>query len=57
MYTSTFTFAKRQSDDEFHTLDKVIAQVSESTRLPCSTNADITIVVLGAFLVLAKRGQ
>jgi heme-degrading monooxygenase HmoA len=30
MYTSTFTFAKREFDDEFHALDKVIAQVAKS---------------------------
>lgn len=30
MYTSTFTFAKRQYDDEFHTLDNVIAQIAKS---------------------------
>ena len=31
MYTSTFTFAKREFDDEFHALDKVIAQIARST--------------------------
>jgi heme-degrading monooxygenase HmoA len=31
MYTSTFTFAKRQFDDEFHALDQVIAQIARST--------------------------
>jgi len=31
MYTSTFTFAKREYDDEFHALDKVIAQIARST--------------------------
>ena len=31
MYTSTFTFAKREFDDEFHALDAVIAQVARST--------------------------
>ena len=30
MYTATFTFAKRQFDDAFHTLDQVIAQVAKS---------------------------
>ena len=30
MYTSTFTFAKGQYDDEFHALDSVIAQVAKS---------------------------
>lgn len=30
MYTSTFTFAKGQYDDEFHALDNVIAQVAKS---------------------------
>ncbi|MDM0039310.1 antibiotic biosynthesis monooxygenase [Variovorax sp. J22G21] len=30
MYTSTFTFAKRQYDDEFHALDNVIAQIAKS---------------------------
>jgi heme-degrading monooxygenase HmoA len=31
MYMSTFTFAKRELDDDFHTLDGVIAQVARST--------------------------
>jgi len=31
MYTSTFTFAKREFDDEFHALDQVIAQVARAT--------------------------
>jgi len=31
MYTSTFTFAKREFDDEFHALDNVIAEVARST--------------------------
>lgn len=31
MYTSTFTFAKRKFDDEFHALDAVIAQIAAST--------------------------
>lgn len=30
MYTSTFTFAKGQYDDEFHALDTAIAQVARS---------------------------
>ena len=30
MYTSTFTFAKRQYDDEFHALDNVIAEIAKS---------------------------
>lgn len=30
MYTATFTFAKRQYDDEFHALDEVIAGVARS---------------------------
>jgi heme-degrading monooxygenase HmoA len=30
MYSSTFTFAKRAFDDEFHALDSVIAQVARS---------------------------
>ncbi|HEY6135162.1 MAG TPA: antibiotic biosynthesis monooxygenase [Rubrivivax sp.] len=30
MYTSTFTFAKRQYDDEFHALDQVIARLAQS---------------------------
>lgn len=31
MYTSTFTFAKRAFDDEFHALDNLIAQIARST--------------------------
>jgi len=31
MYTSTFTFAKREFDDEFHALDTAIAQIARST--------------------------
>jgi len=31
MYTSTFTFAKREFDDAFHALDDVIAQIARST--------------------------
>lgn len=31
MYTATFTFAKREFDDEFHALDPVIAQIARST--------------------------
>jgi heme-degrading monooxygenase HmoA len=31
MYTSTFTFAHREFDDEFHALDGVIAQIARST--------------------------
>jgi antibiotic biosynthesis monooxygenase (ABM) superfamily enzyme len=31
MYTSTFTFAPREYDDEFHALDNVIAEVARST--------------------------
>ncbi len=31
MYTSTFTFAKREFDAEFHALDDAIAQVARST--------------------------
>ena len=31
MYTSTFTFAQREFDDEFLTLDNVIAQAARST--------------------------
>jgi heme-degrading monooxygenase HmoA len=31
MYTSTFTFAKREFDDEFHALDNLIAQIARST--------------------------
>lgn len=30
MYTSTFTFAKRQYDDAFHTLDKAIADIAHA---------------------------
>ena len=30
MYSSTFTFAKREFDDEFHALDNVIAQIAKS---------------------------
>lgn len=30
VYTATFTFAKRQYDDEFHALDQVIARVAKS---------------------------
>ena len=30
MYTATFTFAKRQFDDDFHALDAVIAQLAKS---------------------------
>lgn len=30
MYTSTFTFAKGQFDDEFHAVDNVIAQIARS---------------------------
>lgn len=30
MYTSTFTFAKREFDDDFHALDHVIAHVAKS---------------------------
>ena len=30
MYTSTFTFAKRQYDDEFHALDDVIARIAKA---------------------------
>jgi heme-degrading monooxygenase HmoA len=30
MYTSTFTFAKREFDDEFHALDQVIAEVARA---------------------------
>lgn len=29
-YTATFTFAKRQFDEDFHRLDQVIAQVAKS---------------------------
>jgi heme-degrading monooxygenase HmoA len=31
MYTSTFTFANRDFDDEFHALDNIIAQIARST--------------------------
>lgn len=31
MYTSTFTFAKREFDDQFHALDNVVGQVARST--------------------------
>jgi len=31
MYTSTFTFAKREFDEQFHALDAVIAEVARST--------------------------
>ena len=30
MYTSTFTFAKKQFDDEFHRLDQAIAEAAKS---------------------------
>lgn len=30
MYTSTFTFAKREFDDEFHALDQAIAQAAKA---------------------------
>lgn len=30
MYTATFTFAKRQFDDDFHALDAVIARLAKS---------------------------
>ncbi|MGA0612776.1 antibiotic biosynthesis monooxygenase family protein [Caldimonas sp. KR1-144] len=30
MYTSTFTFAKREFDDEFHALDAAIARLAKS---------------------------
>lgn len=30
MYTATFTFAKREYDDQFHALDAVIAQAARS---------------------------
>jgi heme-degrading monooxygenase HmoA len=30
MYTSTFTFAKREFDEEFHALDELIAQIARS---------------------------
>lgn len=32
MYISTFTFAKREFDDEFHALDQVIACPSKMPR-------------------------
>lgn len=32
IYTSTFTFAKREFDDEFHALDNTIAQIARSIR-------------------------
>lgn len=31
MFSSTFIFAKRQFDDEFHRLDEAIAEVARST--------------------------
>lgn len=31
MYTSTFIFAKRQFDDEFHALDQAIAAAAKAT--------------------------
>jgi heme-degrading monooxygenase HmoA len=31
MFSSTFIFAKKQYDDEFHALDAVIAEVAKST--------------------------
>lgn len=31
MYTATFTFAKREFDDEFHALDQVIARIARDT--------------------------
>ena len=31
MYTATFTFAKRQFDDEFHRLDQAIAEAARAT--------------------------
>lgn len=31
VYTATFTFAKREFDDEFHALDDAIAKVARST--------------------------
>jgi heme-degrading monooxygenase HmoA len=31
MYTSTFTFAKRDFDDEFHAIDNEIARIAKST--------------------------
>jgi heme-degrading monooxygenase HmoA len=30
MYTSTFTFAKREFDDEFHAIDNEIARIAKS---------------------------
>ncbi|WP_447780055.1 antibiotic biosynthesis monooxygenase family protein [Variovorax boronicumulans] len=30
MYTTTFTFAKREFDDEFHALDNTIAQIAKA---------------------------
>jgi len=30
LYAATFTFAKREFDDEFHALDNAIAQVAKS---------------------------
>ena len=30
MYTSTFTFAKRQFDEEFHALDQAIAELARA---------------------------
>ena len=30
IYTATFTFAKREFDDEFHALDQAIAQLARS---------------------------
>ncbi|MFZ9061954.1 MAG: antibiotic biosynthesis monooxygenase family protein [Steroidobacteraceae bacterium] len=30
MYTATFTFAKREFDDAFHALDRVIAEVART---------------------------
>jgi heme-degrading monooxygenase HmoA len=30
LYTATFTFAKRQYDDEFHAIDQVIAEAARS---------------------------
>ncbi len=31
MYTATFTFAKREFDDEFHRLDQAIAEAARAT--------------------------
>jgi heme-degrading monooxygenase HmoA len=31
VYTATFTFAKREFDDEFHRLDQVIAEAARAT--------------------------